>query len=853
MKIFNKNTIQVRISDIYIYFIIFLSIALLKPAIISATIPQAAKEDPRYDLGYLVVTYYDGVNPDGTGDSAPGIQEAIYDAFDNKLVVLFPPGVYQVSDAIKCYYWAHWDAQRNRASNPPGLKSHALVGSTIGGSRPLLKLAPDADGYDDPLNPKPVVVWRYFTAINSDGVNKIEPGDPLSGVPENYRDQANVIFGWTFRNIDIDVNEHAGAIGGAFKSAQNCGVMNTRIDATNGYSGIFGVPGRNSFIANIEVEGGTYGIVNDASAAGSILVGAKLYNQSEYAILTRDFCPYSIVGFDIKCNGSQAVLTDDQGYNSTGTGTITLVDGKIEMTNAGTAIDNSVGKNIYLGNVYIKNSGNLLQSGSMPAIQGTGSWQHVKEYAYTDQNPASGDHFFDSYSFINGTISQDPEPSTIIDDSNPPENLVSRHSWEDITVWEGQDDGTVNVKESPYNAKGDGKTDDWDAIQTAINFAPEGKVFLPKGDYAISEPLVLKSNTHITGVGQNKATIYSTNIWEGGSGKTLVETVDDPDASTLFGFIGFWDEATNASNTNGGFIRWKAGRNSMVIMARYDKKWGSFFGKEPRYNYWYSHSAGGRHLVGPHQEEAGSNKSNRQVLIEGTQEPMVFYGLNVEAHKNRSTGDIEKIETNVEIINSKNIRIHSMKREGSSPSIIIHDSKNIGVYGMGRLIYPSNSSYGGYNQILGESDNILFATVVLDFKKSSKVTPILEENIDGLPYQKIDYPDCISLYKRGELTDLDSLSTSVPRTGSVASSLSLSCYPNPVKNELTILVKAPAVSEINIKIYNTISNVIFSHSAITHSDNGYQLKWQRDTSIPPGIYFVKLEGENFSSVSKIVL
>jgi hypothetical protein len=194
-----------------------------------------------------------------------------------------------------------------------------------------------------------------------------------------------------------------------------------------------------------------------------------------------------------------------------------------------------------------------------------------------------------------------------------------------------------------------------------------------------------------------------------------------------------------------------------------------------------------------------------------------------------------------------------MKREATSPSIIIHDSKNIGVYGMGRLNWPSNPSHGGFNQVLGKSDNILFATIVLDNKKSSTVTPILEENIDGLPYTKIDYPNCISVYKRGELTDLDSLQITGYKESLIEKNVTLSCYPNPVENELNILVHAPAGSKFNITIFNIMSEVVYIHSADHHSGSSYELKWKRDTSLPSGLYCVKVEGEDFNRVSRILL
>ena len=43
----------------------------------------------------------------------------------------------------------------------------------------------------------------------------------------------------------------------------------------------------------------------------------------------------------------------------------------------------------------------------------------------------------------------------------------------------------VNVKEEPYNAKGDGKEDDTEAIQRALNDHPDGDyiIYLPHGIY----------------------------------------------------------------------------------------------------------------------------------------------------------------------------------------------------------------------------------------------------------------------------------------------------------------------------------------------------------------------------------
>jgi len=62
---------------------------------------------------------------------------------------------------------------------------------------------------------------------------------------------------------------------------------------------------------------------------------------------------------------------------------------------------------------------------------------------------------------------------------------------------------SVNVKDAPFYAKGDGVTDDTAAIQAAINSqGTGGYVFIPKGDYLVTSQLIIPySRFRLSGAG----------------------------------------------------------------------------------------------------------------------------------------------------------------------------------------------------------------------------------------------------------------------------------------------------------------------------------------------------------------
>jgi hypothetical protein len=95
-----------------------------------------------------------------------------------------------------------------------------------------------------------------------------------------------------------------------------------------------------------------------------------------------------------------------------------------------------------------------------------------------------------------------------------------RVEWRDNVGIEGgiPQRGTMcaNVTKSPYNAAGDGTTDDSAAIRDAIEDCPAGQVvYIPKGTYLISQPIRMKSDITVRGDGMGRTILKGSSGFSG--------------------------------------------------------------------------------------------------------------------------------------------------------------------------------------------------------------------------------------------------------------------------------------------------------------------------------------------------
>lgn len=751
-----------------------------------AGIPQAATDDPRDKLGYLVVTYYPGVDPPGTGDSLSGLQAAVDDAYANGLVTLFPTGTYVISNTLRCRAFhlttgTNTDGSVKLGTNPCQTNTFILQGSRLG-SRPVIKLAaaPAAD-FDNTANVRPVLLFRLYQSTAYPNEANADPPEstPLAAAA-GYKIDSSYLFNWELRDLDVDCGGHAGAVGVVFPAAQGSLIANVRVQATGAFAGIYGLPGRNWGAVNLEVEGGRYGIRTGtpagSSCAGSSLFGVRLVDQTVAAIEHEDFVPLIMAGFQVRAPSTPALALKSNYANYTAFNTMTLLDGSIQVTgvpSSSAAIANSTGKNLYVRNVFVGGATSLVQSASLPALTGTGAWSRIDEYSYTDQRTLSPVYRFPSYSLIDGTTNTTAErvKMTTPNCGSPPGGLLTRHlPAHGFPIYEGTGSPTtLVVTDPPYNAVPGDALDDTAYIQQAIddaNAAGHGRVFIPKSDssgassgaFLLTNTLTLRKNTVLFGAAKAYVSeLRNHPAWHPATPVSLVQTEDDASATTFMGNLAL---STDISlyRSPFTFYHWRAGAASGTCNLRIETVY-EYRPPENSNQYTgvlFSGNAGGRHFFFPEAEldKVGNTAGPypygnlyRSMKIIGTTQPLWLYGFNLEGGKH----DLRTYDA--EILDSSNIRWLGWKREGDSSMLLLRNTQNFALYSAGAMREPIPEGNARF-EMTGNSNHLLMANVLVQQDDNSDPpTSLLAETITGQPANSIAYPANVSLYKRGTIDD----------------------------------------------------------------------------------------------------
>lgn len=367
-------------------------------------------------------------------------------------IVYFPRGIYKIASPIVAYYYTQIIGD---ARNPPTL----LAASNFNGMAII-----DADPYI-----------------------------PGGGGAQWYTNQNN--FFRSVRNFVIDLRrmpDFASATGIHWQVAQATSLMNiiflmiTR--KNNAHQGIWMENGSGGFMGDLTFHGGKFGmwVGNQQFTVRNITVhnaDTAVYGMWNWGWtfqgVTIDNCQ---VGFDLKTGGTSsdnqtvggeaiidAIVTNTPVFLRTSTATSSL---------AGSLVLN----NIHLNNVPVAVGvigGQVLLPGGTTVIA---SW--AQGNVYTGMNS--------QHSFVRGNIPAPMKAQSLLDSSGRIFGRV-HPQYEDYSV-----DQFVSVR--TLGAKGDGRTDDTEALQSILNeYSGRRIIFVDAGTYYITGTLTIPAGTQLVG------------------------------------------------------------------------------------------------------------------------------------------------------------------------------------------------------------------------------------------------------------------------------------------------------------------------------------------------------------------
>lgn len=709
-------------------------------------------------MGFIVVTAAPySADPTGLTDVTSRLQAATAAAYAQRKSVWYPSGTYLVSRTLPFYRWQ----QRHDGPSPEVV--HGVYGATYP-SRPVIRLAPGAAGFQNVNSPRPVVAFCVWDPSSSSYDGQAAPTDlnfnPYAGPGPTWSQITGNNFAQAFHNIDIDTGRNPGADGLLFSVAQGAFLGNCRIDARSSNIGFVQPGGSSAPCVNLEVEGGRYGVSTIdryegvGAVAGGCYVGLRCRDQTVATLEIGDFVPTVVVGFAFeRTSGGVVTMADD---SATANRTLVLIDGTIE-TGSGPAIDDTPGKTLYLRNVWVNGTTSLVKVGAT-TYSGSGAWKRIHEFCVNDLDgteivtgtATTGNRGLAHFRFIDGARVRVQIAANSIQSGidSAPANLVSRHLAPSPTL-----DGDDYIL---LPAPGTGNS--VNSINAAINSAAaagHNRVVGRHGDYLVDGTVQMRTHTQLLGCGIEKTRIYTHSSWRPTSNEFVVQTASDAAGTARLGYLSVLGRSLPTSS-NGttpynrfDLLRWRVGRYSSTYCIQTDYEYiPSSLVTPARRCYTIEGPGGGRHYGVEKQGRGFNGVDARVVLVQSTAQPLHLYGCQTEISKGEPSGTTP--EANIELRNAANVRIYSMKREGSSPSVLVNDSANVGIYGSGAMRFGVAP---GYVSVQGSSTNVIAAAILVQHHGSAAIGYTVREDLDTTAQDGVPWPNGVSLYKRGHLDD----------------------------------------------------------------------------------------------------
>ncbi len=683
-------------------------------------------------------------DPTGRRDATAALQAAIRDARDARLICHLPAGRYLVSDTLSgiqgVVEWDHWPHEgfADPWLSTASFEYPCVLRGPAEGGRAVLVLADRAPGFGDSARPKPVL---HFWARSFDAKLRDRP-------------QPNINFNQMIIDVDLELGRgNPGAVGIHHQGAEGSVIEDVTIDATGAFAGVQTAPGSGGAIHGVTVRGGRFGLYLRNAERGlkgsqpaPVASGLRLEGQTEYSILYDGRGPLTVVGAEIDGAGIRSDCAPGEYWN----GALNLVDVAIRLKAAGPAVASN--HSVAAENLYVENAAVAVQIKDEWRLPGQpAGWARIERLAAPAANRApelAGGQVRPDDLWIDGR--KVAAPPGVVAAVAPPDRagLRQRHAWP-RPFPSRESPGAVNVAAAPYHAQGDGRNDDGPALQRAID--GHEIVYLPKGTYAVAQPLRLRARTKLIGTGNIQTVITALPgapaFADPDAPAPLIETVDDPAAETVLAFVKLLVPVRNPCVYA---LRWRAGRRSVVRNVYPIREPSHPHGAPLNHPMVRIEGAGGGRWytqVLLHWWDQGPDY--RHLLIDGTREPLAFYML--EPQHGRGT-------TLVEARDARNLDIFSVKMEGDFGVLTFRDSRNFRLFGLAGNGMPAR----GYSLVTLENcTDFLLANLHPQFKRlghwgalGTAHHPagwfrVIDRPAPGVPEVRIPGTQQFALYQRG--------------------------------------------------------------------------------------------------------
>ncbi|MDH7599674.1 MAG: glycosyl hydrolase family 28-related protein [Sedimentisphaerales bacterium] len=592
-------------------------------------------DDPR--AVYLTKDQFD-VHADGLGDDANSLQEAINRVQETARigVVFIPEGRYRLGKTV--YVWQ-------------GIR---LIG--YGRKRPVFVLGRDTPGFQEGTGKYMIHFADYRPG----------PGRPFS-------DGTEMTFYSGISNIDFEIEEgNPAAIAIRFHVAQHCFLRHIDFHIGSAKAAIEEIGNQAS---DLHIYGGQYGIITKRTAPvwQFLLMDCSFEGQRESAIHTME------AGFTlIRVRFAHMPIA------------IQIAPGEVEQL---------YGRDLRMEDITIAalKTGNVRNTHSEVTLTNIACSDVPCFYKGDQTVPAPSRYYVVDRFMIGLQIGEDGREQGIqlrhkVRSLSEPAPVVAS----DIPALPPMD-RWVNVRE--LNVKGDGRTDDTEAIRAAIS--EHQVLFFPSGTYRVSGSIELGPDTILIGLHPGNTVISLANGSPGfeREGEPLGVLVAPRGGRNIIVSIG----VVPGANRRAAGIVWMAGNNSMLDDVSFPPGGGFGFGQ--------SGGAQGPDLLikdggGIIRGNWPHNTSCRTagLRIENTSSPGRIYQISVEHHMN----------VEAQFYNVQNWEFYALQTEEENPAghraiaMEIKDCRNLlfantFMYRVSRTTLPMT-----YGAIVSGSDDIRF-------------------------------------------------------------------------------------------------------------------------------------------------